>query len=69
MTTGDNPGRSFLIAGIGASAGGLDALQRFLTELPPDFGFALVFVQHLSAKHKSLLPELLAARRPSLFRK
>ncbi len=66
MATNDNPGKSFLIAGIGASAGGLDALQRFLASLPPDFGFALVFIQHLSPKHKSLLQELLSARWPSL---
>ena len=66
MKTDDNPGKSFLIVGIGASAGGLDALQRFLGGLPSDFDFALVFIQHLSAKHKSLLQELLSARRPSL---
>ena len=66
MTTADNPHKSFLIVGIGASAGGLDALQRFLAQLPADFGFALVFIQHLSSKHKSLLSELLIARRPSL---
>jgi two-component system CheB/CheR fusion protein len=66
MATGDNPRKSFLIVGIGASAGGLNALQRFIAELPADFGFALVFIQHLSSKHKSLLSELLSARRPSL---
>jgi PAS domain S-box-containing protein len=66
MTTGDNPRKSFSIVGIGASAGGLGALQRFLAVLPQDFGFALVFIQHLSSKHKSLLSELLSARRPSL---
>ncbi len=66
MTPPDNPGKDFLIVGIGASAGGLEALQRFLSALPKDFGFALVFIQHLSAKHKSLLPELLSARIPSL---
>jgi two-component system CheB/CheR fusion protein len=58
--------QTFPIVGIGASAGGLDALQRFLAVLPQDFGFALVFIQHLSSKHKNLLSELLAARRPSL---
>ena len=57
---------SFPIVGIGASAGGLDVLQRFLATLPTDFGFALVFIQHLPAKHKSLLSELLAAKLPSL---
>jgi two-component system CheB/CheR fusion protein len=58
--------QSFPVVGIGASAGGFDSLQRFLSVLPPDFGFSLVFIQHLSSKHKSLLPELLAAKRPSL---
>src|SRR5512140_2259736 len=58
--------QAFPIVGIGASAGGLDALQRFLSVLPADFSFALVFVQHLSSKHKSLLAELLSARLPSL---
>jgi len=67
MTTGDNPRKSFSIVGIGASAGGLNPLQRFLAELPVDFGFALVFIQHLSTKHKSLLQELLTGRRPSLM--
>ncbi len=67
MTAYDKPEKSLLIVGIGASAGGLDALQRFLAVLPKDFDFALVFIQHLSAKHKSLLPELLSARRPSRY--
>ncbi len=61
-----NLGPSFPIVGIGASAGGLDALQRFLSVLTSDFGFALVFIQHLSSKHKSLLSDLLSARWPSL---
>jgi len=66
MTEQNSSMPAYPIVGIGASAGGLDALQRFLGELPADFGFALVFIQHLSAKHKSLLHELLSARRPSL---
>jgi two-component system CheB/CheR fusion protein len=63
---GSTSGKGFPIVGIGASAGGLEALQRFLSVLPKDFGFALVFIQHLSAKYKSLLAELLSAKRPSL---
>ncbi len=51
--------KSFPIVGIGASAGGLDAFKRFLSELPQEFGFAIVFIQHLLAKQKSLLPDLL----------
>jgi two-component system CheB/CheR fusion protein len=66
MTEQNSSKPVYPIVGIGASAGGLDAIQRFLAKLPQDFGFAIVFIQHLSAKHKSLLHELLSARRPSL---
>src|SRR5512143_1771514 len=58
--------KTFPIVAIGASAGGLNSLQCFLSILPKDFGFAVVFMQHLSPKHKSLLPELLRNRRPGL---
>ncbi|MEJ2031487.1 MAG: CheR family methyltransferase, partial [Deltaproteobacteria bacterium] len=54
------------VVGIGASAGGLDPLQSFIAALPQEFDFAMVFIQHLSAKHKSLLSELLSAKNPSL---
>ena len=47
------------IAGIGASAGGLESLERFFRHLPEDSGIAFVVVQHLSADHKSLMEELL----------
>ncbi len=47
------------IVGIGASAGGLHALDCFLEALPKDFDFAVVFIQHLSPTHKSLMPEIL----------
>ena len=59
-----SPG-SCLIVGIGASAGGLDAFKQFLAELPKDFSFAIVFIQHLLAKQKSLLPSLLRSKRPN----
>jgi two-component system, chemotaxis family, CheB/CheR fusion protein len=52
----------FPIVAIGASAGGMAALERFLSALPADFGFALIFMQHLSPDHKSLLPDLLRSR-------
>ena len=45
------------VVGIGASAGGLEALQQFLTFLPRDTGMAFVIIQHLSPDHKSLLSE------------
>ncbi len=47
------------IVGIGASAGGLDALERFLSRVPDDSGIAFVVVQHLDPTHKGMLPELL----------
>lgn len=47
------------VVGIGASAGGLEALQQFLTFLPGDTGMAFVIIQHLSPDHKSLLADIL----------
>jgi two-component system CheB/CheR fusion protein len=54
------------IAGIGASAGGLDALIQILRHLPPEPGLPIVVVQHLSPHHKSLLSDILqeATRMP-----
>ncbi|PWC83092.1 chemotaxis protein [Azospirillum sp. TSH100] len=48
------------IVGIGASAGGLEALQRFFDAVPGDSDLAYVVVQHLSPVHKSLMVDLLA---------
>jgi two-component system CheB/CheR fusion protein len=45
---------------IGASAGGLDALERLFGHLPADTGAAFVVVQHLSPDHKSMMDNLLA---------
>ena len=47
------------VVGIGASAGGLEAMSDVLRELPDDTGFAIVFIQHLDPKHTSMLSELL----------
>ncbi|MGI6107138.1 MAG: chemotaxis protein CheB [Lachnospiraceae bacterium] len=47
------------VVGIGASAGGLEALQQFLTFLPANTGMAFVIIQHLAPDHKSLLAEIL----------
>jgi len=49
----------FPIIGIGASAGGLEALELFLTHVPVDSGLAYVIVQHLDSNHKSIMVELL----------
>lgn len=57
---GDTPQNPFPIIGIGASAGGLEAFRQLLQHLPADTGAAFVLVQHLAAKHESILPALLA---------
>ena len=48
------------IVGIGASAGGLEALEQLFDALPPDTGMAFVVVQHLSPDFRSLMDELIA---------
>lgn len=48
------------VVGIGASAGGFEALEQFFSSMPPDSGMAFVVVQHLSPDHKSLMAELLS---------
>jgi two-component system CheB/CheR fusion protein len=50
---------SFPIVGIGASAGGLEALEQFPGHVPADSGMAFVIVQHLDPSHKGILPERL----------
>ena len=50
---------SFVVA-IGASAGGLDALERLFDSLPADSGSAFIVIQHLSPAHKSMMANLLA---------
>jgi two-component system CheB/CheR fusion protein len=52
----------FHVVGIGASAGGLEPLERLFSRLPADTGMAFVVVQHLSRDFKSLMPELLSRR-------
>ena len=49
----------FPIVGIGASAGGLEALELFLKHVPDGSGMAFVIVQHLDPTHKGILVELL----------
>ncbi len=50
---------SFPIVGIGASAGGLEALEYFMERVPAGSGMAFVIVQHLDPTHKGIMPELL----------
>ena len=48
------------VVAVGASAGGLDALERFFQSLPDATGAAYVVIQHLSPDHKSMMANLLA---------
>ena len=50
----------FPLVGIGASAGGLEAVQNLLKNLPSNTGMAFVLVQHLDPKHESRFPDILA---------
>ena len=58
-TEGDS---DFHIVAVGASAGGLESLERLFTKLPTDTGMAFVVLQHLSPDFKSLMDELLGRR-------
>ncbi len=49
-----------VIVGIGASAGGLEALEALFDSMPSETGMAFVVVQHLSPDFKSLMDELLS---------
>ncbi len=61
--------KTFFVVGIGASAGGLRALEEFFEQMPTDSGAAFVVIQHLSPDFKSLMKELLARRtRMAIYR-
>ncbi len=49
----------FPIAGIGASAGGVEAFIELLKHLPQDTGMGFVLVQHLAPHHESVLTQVL----------
>jgi len=50
---------NFLIVGIGASAGGLEALEQFFANMPENNGMAFVVIQHLDPNYVGMMPELL----------
>ena len=55
-----NNNKEFYVVGIGASAGGHDALKEFFSHIPPDTGMAFVVVTHLLRTHRSILPRILS---------
>ena len=56
------PGAAFDVVAMAASAGGIAALGRVLADLPPDFPAAIVVVQHLDPRHRSLMADILRRR-------
>lgn len=58
ITVDTQPPR-FSIVGIGASAGGLEALTKLIACLPVNLGLCYVVVQHVSPTHRSMLAQLL----------
>jgi two-component system chemotaxis response regulator CheB len=55
---------AFEIVALASSAGGLTALSQVLSGLPADFRAAVVIVQHLDRRHRSLMAEILSRRTP-----
>ncbi len=59
VDAGKGNSEQFPIVGMGASAGGLEALEQFFTNMPADSGMAFVVIQHLDPDHKGILRELI----------
>lgn len=47
---------------IGASAGGLEAIEQFITNMPTDNNFGIIIIQHLSPDYKSMMAEILSKK-------
>ncbi len=56
------------VVAVTASAGGLKALSQVLSALPADFPAAVVLVQHLDPRHRSLMADILSRRTPLLVK-
>ena len=50
----------FMVVGVGASAGGLDACRQLVAALPTGNGMAFILIQHLDPTHDSMMVDLLA---------
>ncbi len=57
----ERPAPSYYVA-VGASAGGLEAIDEFFTNMPVDSGLGFIVIQHLSPDYKSLMVELLSKK-------
>ncbi|MEL6413696.1 MAG: chemotaxis protein CheB, partial [Pseudomonadota bacterium] len=51
--------QSFYLIGVGASAGGLDAIKQLISQIPTGFPHSFVIIQHLSPDYKSLMSDIL----------
>ena len=58
----EHPAGAFEIVALAASAGGLQALSHVLGAIPRQFAAAIVVVQHLDPRHRSLMADILAKR-------
>ena len=52
----------FAVVGVGASAGGLAAIEEFFSECPEKPGMSFVVIQHLSPDYKSYMPDILSKK-------
>ncbi|MDR4504246.1 MAG: PAS domain-containing protein [Candidatus Scalindua sp.] len=52
--------KNFPVVGIGASAGGLEAIEGFIVNLPAHSNLAVVIIQHLAPSYKSIMGSLLS---------
>lgn len=58
----ESSGTSFLVIGIGASAGGLEAVTELFSEIKTTAGLAFLLVQHLDPRQPSMLAEIISAK-------
>lgn len=61
---GPFPGAAYDVVAMAASAGGISALTQVLGAIPKDFPAAIVVVQHLDPRHRSLMAHILSRRTP-----